>query len=144
MTVAVSLTPLLTYTIEHKIGFWPVGNPGRYGNYYPLIHGSWVIMELATILAAALALRFVRFGFLVAPIAFSFWFLSMDMAARLEKVNDLPWDDRKWVSVIVGAVTMGIGYGLDRTLRKDARVSEDSPFWCYLSIWTDGVRIRIS
>jgi hypothetical protein len=27
---------------------------------------------------------------------------------------------------------MCIGYGLDRTLRRDASVSEDFPFWCYL------------
>ena len=67
VTVAVALTPLITYTIEHMLGFWPVGEPGKYKNYYPFIHGSWVIMELATIVAAALALRFVRFGFLVAP-----------------------------------------------------------------------------
>ena len=132
VTVAVSLTPLIIYTIEHWLGFWPVSDPGKYSNYYPLIHGSWVIMELATIAAAALALLFVRFGFLVAPMAFSFWFFSMDVAALLARVNDLSWDGRKWVSVIVGLLTMGIGLGLDRTLRRDASVSEDFPFWCYL------------
>ncbi len=132
VTVAVSLTPLITYTIEHMLGFWPVGDPGKYGNYYPFIHGSWVIMELATIVAAALALRFVRFGFLVAPLAFSFWFFSMDVAALLARVDNLSWDDRKWVSVVVGLLTMGIGYGLDRTLRRGPSASEDFPFWCYL------------
>jgi hypothetical protein len=132
VTVAVCLTPLVTYTIEHMLGFWPVGGPGKYKNYYPYIHGSWVVMELATIAAAALALRFVRFGFLVAPMAFSFWFFSMDLAALLARVDELTWNGRQWVGVVVGLVTMGIGYGLDRTLRREESVTEDFPFWCYL------------
>jgi hypothetical protein len=86
---AVSLTPLATYTIERMIGFWPVGDPGEYSNYCPFIHGSWVVMELATIAAAALALRYVKFGFLVVLMAFSFWFFSMDAAALLARVDDL-------------------------------------------------------
>jgi hypothetical protein len=132
VTVAVSLTPLVTYTIEDMLGIWPIDHPGKYERFYPWIHGSWIVMELATIATAALALRFVRFGFLVAPLAFSFWFFSMDVAAVLARVNDLSWDDRKWVSVGVGLLTMAVGYGLDRTLRRDEHLSEDFPFWCYL------------
>ena len=81
VTVAVSLTPLLIYSIERMTGFWPADDPGAYRDFYPLIHGSWVVMELATIAAAAFALKFVRFSFLTAPMAFCFWFLSMDLAA---------------------------------------------------------------
>ncbi len=64
ITVAVCLVPLLTYTIEDMIGLWPSEHPGSYKNYYPWINGSWIVMELATIAAAAIALRYVRFGFL--------------------------------------------------------------------------------
>jgi len=39
----------------------------------------------------------------------------------------------KWVSVLVGLLTMMIGFGLDRALRqRHAPVSEDFAFWCYL------------
>jgi hypothetical protein len=90
-------------------------------------------MELATIAAAALALRFVRFSFLTAPMAFSFWFLSMDLAALIYKQNTLDSDTMKWVSVLVGLITMIIGFGLDRALRqRHAPASEDFAFWCYL------------
>ncbi|MEP6888403.1 MAG: hypothetical protein ABI945_08785 [Nitrospirales bacterium] len=36
-------------------------------------------MEVGTILAAAIALRFIRFPFLTAPIAFTLWYMSMDL-----------------------------------------------------------------
>jgi hypothetical protein len=79
ITVAICLVPLLTYAIEDILGLWPAEYPGAYKDYYPWINGSWIVMELATIVAAAIALRYVRFAFLTAPIAFSFWFLSMDL-----------------------------------------------------------------
>ena len=99
VTVAVSLTPLITYTVEDMLGMWPANKPGSYKDFYPLIHGSWIVMELATIAAAALALRFIRFGFLVAPMAFSFWFFSMDLAAFLQHENELSWDGRRWIAL---------------------------------------------
>ncbi len=90
-------------------------------------------MELATIGAAAIALRFVRFGFLTAPLAFSFWFLSMDVAALILGDEFLNGNGRAWVSVVVGLVTMVVGFWLDRTLnRRGDEPSEDFAFWCYL------------
>jgi hypothetical protein len=132
VTVAVSLTPLVTYSIEHMTGMWPLDSPGSYARYYPWIHGSWVAMELATIAAGAIALRYVRFGFLLAPVAFSFWFLSMDLFALLMGYGELTWSGRAWVSVFVGAITIGLGYGLERTIGREEAVSEDFAFWCYL------------
>lgn len=133
ITVAVCLVPLLTYTIEDISGLWPSQYPGHYRDYYPWINGSWIIMELATIIAAAIALRFVRFGFLTAPIAFSFWFLSMDLAALISENADLDWKTRKWISVIVGLFILLVGFGLDKLFHKPGEPrSEDFAFWCYL------------
>lgn len=133
ITVAVCLVPLLTYSIENILGLWPAEHPGSYERYYPWINGSWIVMELATIAAAAIALRYVRFGFLTAPIAFSFWFFSMDLAALIFKQASVDWETRQWISVPVGLVTILVGYGLDRYLPQpnDTR-SEDFAFWCYL------------
>lgn len=133
ITVGVSLVPLLTYSVEKITGLWPNEYPGAYAGFYPWIHGSWIVMELATIAAAALALKFVRFSFLTAPMAFCFWFLSMDLAGLVYKQNSLDSDTMKWVSVLVGLVTMIIGFALDRALRqRRAPASEDFAFWCYL------------
>lgn len=133
VTVAVCLVPLLTYSIQDIVGLWPSEHPGRYENYYPWINGSWIVMEIATIVAALIALRFVRFGFLTAPIAFSFWFLSMDLAALIIGQSYPDWETRKWISVGVGLCTLLVGYGLDRFLHKPGEPrSEDFAFWCYL------------
>src|SRR6266571_2170161 len=43
ITVGVSLTPLLVYSIERMSGFWPAGDPGEYKEFYPLMHGSWIV-----------------------------------------------------------------------------------------------------
>ena len=133
VTVAVCLVPLLTYSIQDIVGLWPSEHPGSYENYYPWINGSWIIMEIATIVAALIALRFVRFGFLTAPIAFSFWFLSMDLAALIIGKSYPDWETRKWISVAVGLCTLLVGYGLDRFLHKPGEPrSQDFAFWCYL------------
>lgn len=133
ITVAVCLVPLLTYAIEDILGLWPAGYPGSYQKYYPWINGSWVVMELATIAAAAFALRYVRFAFLTAPIAFSFWFLSMDLAALINRNANLAWETRQWISVIVGLCILLVGYGLERLLHQPGEArSEDFAFWCYL------------
>src|SRR3989442_2228582 len=133
ITVTVSLTPLIVYSIERMTGLWPAQDPGAYKNFYPWIHGSWIVMELATIAIAALELKFVRFSFLTAPLAFSFWFLSMDLAAFLFKENSLNSEAAKWVSVLVGLLVILIGFLLDRELhQRGAPKSEDFAFWCYL------------
>ena len=85
ITVAVCLTPLATYTIEKMTGLWPAQDPGSYAEFYPLIHASWIGMELATIVVAIVTLWFVRFSFVTAPMAYCFWFLSMDLAALVSK-----------------------------------------------------------
>lgn len=113
ITVVVCLIPLLTYTIEAMLGIWPGDDPGAYENYYLWINGSWIVMELATIAAALLALRFVRFGFLTAPLAFSFWFFSMDIAEWIYGRAYLSTQERAWTSVVVGLITLAVGYGLE-------------------------------
>ena len=133
ITVAVSLVPLLTYSIEDILGVWPGDYPGTYEQYYSWINGSWVVIELATIVAAAIALRYVRFGFLTAPLAFSLWFLSMDLAGLIFKTAALSWDTREWISVAIGLCTLLLGYAFQENLHKPgAPRSEDFAFWCYL------------
>ena len=47
--------------------------------------------------------------------------------------NYLNWNARAWISVLVGLITLVIGYGLDKTLHKRGEPrSQDFAFWCYL------------
>lgn len=132
VTVAVCLVPLLVYTVEDMLGLWPGARPGEYAEYYPRVHGSWVVMELATMAAALVALRYVKFGFLTAPLAYSFWFFSMDVA-EWAFGGELGRNPRCWVSVAVGLLTVLVGYGLERAHRRPGVPrTEDFAFWCYL------------
>jgi len=131
VTVAVCLTPLIVYCVEDLMGFWPAEDPGAYKDFYPSIRGAWIVMELVTMAVALAALLRVRFGFLLAPFAFSLWFFSMDAAAWFLGDDYLDWNTRAWMAVLVGAVGLVFGYAFDRAINRPDR-NEDFAFWCYL------------
>ena len=90
IAVAVSMAPLAVYGIQDAFGAWgQFGSPNKIGDFYVWIKGSFVFMELAAIAAAALALRFYRFPFIVLIAAIALWFLSMDI---------VPWITRSWIT----------------------------------------------
>lgn len=129
VTFAVWMVPLAIYGLERTTGLWPQGDPGAYAGYYMWIKGSWFLMELGTITAGLVALRFVRFPFLTFPIAFAFWYMSMDLAPLLlGRPHDVLWygDDALWVSVGVGLIMLVLSALVDR------RTVEDYARWGYL------------
>jgi hypothetical protein len=124
--VAVCMTPLAVYGFERAVGWWPQGNPGSYHDYQVWLKGSCLLAELATLAAGSLALRFVRFPFLTAPMVVAFWYMSIDLTPLLFGRNDFDEPQQSWVSVAVGSVILAIAYLLDR------RTREDYAFWLYL------------
>jgi hypothetical protein len=127
-TMAVCMAPLIVYGIERTTGIWPQGDPGKYRDYHVWVRGSWLLMELATILAGLVALRVRRFPFLTAPIAFSLWYMSMDLAPLLYGKQELTFPDRSWVSACFGVAVILVAYLTD--LRN--RLEGDFAFWGYL------------
>jgi hypothetical protein len=126
-TMAVCMVPLATFGIERWTGFWPASDPGSYSRFHPRINGSWIIMEAATILAGLAALRFWRFPFLTAPIAYSLWFMSMDIAELLAGHTLVGWREREVISMVFGFVMLLSTYTVD--IQGGA---EDYTFWGYL------------
>jgi hypothetical protein len=126
-TVAVCMAPLATYGAQRALGLWPQGDPGVYRDYYVWIRGSWIFMEIATIVAGAIALKLRRFPFLVAPIAFALWFMSMDLAPIVYG-RWLTWKEREWISLWFGLAVLLASYLAD--LRN--QVKQDFAFWGYL------------
>ena len=123
--VAVCMTPMAVYGIERAAGWWPAADPGSYTHFHPYIHGSWVAMECATILVAAIALRFVRFPFITAPAAYALWYMSMDATALLFG-KSWTFHQECWISVAFGGVMLICAYILDG-------ISDlDFAFWFYL------------
>ncbi|HEV7920816.1 MAG TPA: DUF2157 domain-containing protein, partial [Thermoanaerobaculia bacterium] len=126
-TLAVWMTPLVVYGIEKQLGYWPQGDPGTMRDYHVWVRGSWLVMELATVLAGAAALRARHFPFLSFPIAFALWYMSMDLTPLLMNNPDFTWEQRAWVSAGFGALLLIGAYIIDMQGRQ-----EDYAFWWYL------------
>jgi hypothetical protein len=128
IAIAVSMAPLATYGVQDALGWWgQFGRPGDYKSFYPLIKGSWILMEVAAIVTAAIALRFYRFPFIVSIIAFALWFMSMDLAPWIAGIEDTDWEIRRQVSVWFGAAMLVVAYITDRVQKRG-----DFAFWLYL------------
>lgn len=128
-TIAVCMTPLAIYGLQRMTGIWPSDDPGAYQNYHMWVKGSWLLMEVGTILAGLIALKFVKFPFLTAPIAFSLWYMSMDLTPLLFSEINFTWEERLWVSFWFGLAVLIIAYWVDLRTRN---IQEDFAFWLYL------------
>ena len=127
LTIAVSMTPLALYGVLRQLDLWPQGNPGSYRDLHVWVKGSWITLELGTIAAGLIALRFRRFAFLTAPIAVALWYLSMDLAPLLLGENEVMAQDRRWISLWFGLAMLAAAYAVDLRGRD-----EDVAFWIYL------------
>lgn len=127
--IAVSMTPLAIYGIQSEAGLWPeaFGVPGSYGNFYDWIKGSWVFMDIGTIIAGAVALRFFPFPFIGAIIATALWFLSMDLTPWIYG-PEFHWYARETVSMWFGLAVMAAAWALDLHRWQ----AGDFPFWLHL------------
>ncbi len=127
IAIAVSMAPLAVYGVMEMLG-WQTefGKPGTVRQFYTLIKGSWLFMEIAAIAAAALALRYYRFPFIVLIAAFALWFMSMDIVPW---ITGLPRDYEiaRQVSVVFGLVTILIA-----AFVNTRQTNGDFAFWLYL------------
>jgi Predicted membrane protein (DUF2157) len=128
-TMAVCMSPLAIYGLQRWSGFWIQGDPGIYQDFYRWVKGSWFLMELGTIIAALIALKFVRFPFLTAPIAFCLWFMAMDITPLIFGKDDFDWQERSLVSMWFGIACIIVAYLIDIRLRRS---QGDFAFWLYL------------
>jgi hypothetical protein len=123
------MTPLVVYGIERQFGIWPQGDPGTYRDYYVWVRGSWVYIEIATVIVGTIAVWLRPFAFITAPVAFALWFMSMDLAEIVfGRTTPLSMDEREWVSLMFGLAMLLASYLAD--LRS--RVRQDFAFWGYL------------
>lgn len=121
ITIAVCMAPLAIYGLQTHFGWWP---ELEFQDYFHRITSNWILIEVGTILAGILALRFFPFPFLMAPIFFSALFLTVD-ATSLIQGNGALNDFRLWISLLFGLIMIAIAYGIDR------KQKEDFAFWGY-------------
>lgn len=129
IAIAVSMVPLAVYGIQDALGLWgQQGKPGTVRDFYIWIKGSWIFMEIATIVAAAAALRIYRFPFIVLLPAFAFWFMSMDIVPWIVDTKDVGnFEMARRVSIVFGIVAIATAMIVNARQR-----SGDFAFWLYL------------
>ncbi len=126
LTSAVFMVPLIVFSIQDYFSIWGYEAPGKYNDYYTWIKSGWFLMELAAIVTAIIFLFKYDFTFLTFPLAFSLWFLSMDLTPIFFNENEFTWEQRKLVSLIFGLIMLIFTYFIDRKTKKDYA------FWLYL------------
>lgn len=128
IAVAVSMAPLAVYGIQDQFGWWTdAGKPGTPHTFYTLIKGGWIFMEIAAIAAAAIALRFYRFPFIVLIAAIALWFMSMDIVPWLAGKPSSDWELARKVSIWFGLGIIAVAVLVNARQR-----SGDYAFWLYL------------
>src|SRR3954463_11843846 len=127
IAIAVSMAPLAVYGVQDALDLWgQFGKPGTVQGFYVWIKGSWIFMEAAAILAAAIALRFYPFPFIVVIAGVALWFMSMDLAPWIAGTDHADWETRRRVSLWFGLGTLVIAWAVDWLRRGDFA------FWLHL------------
>lgn len=125
-TFALVQTPLLVFGLLLDYGLW---DHREYQHFHQWIDARWLWMELATLLTSVFALYRYCLPFLLLPVAVTLWYLGMDLAPLLLQDLDPDWQQRKWVAVGWGLLTLVLAFYVDLRNRRPA----DFAFWLYLS-----------
>ncbi len=129
ITVAVSMAPLAIFALQDMLGWWAgQAKPGNYRDFYIWIKGGFIPMEVGTIIASLIALRYYRFPFILMIAAMALWFMSMDVADWLKGIDAYAsFSLRQKVSMVFGLVLIPIAWAVDL-----ARKDKDFGFWLHL------------
>ena len=119
----------MVYNMHRALGLWPEREPGVFQGFRTYIHPSWVLMEVATIICGLGYVRIVHFSFLLFPVSFSLWFLSMDLAPLYPNKKGMNFFEiRRCISVAFGMGMILLGYLMEQRLGSEPDLS----FWVYL------------
>jgi hypothetical protein len=126
ITVAVTMAPLFIYGVQDALG-WLNGDDHRgFYLFARSARGTRLSMELATIAAGLVALRFYRFPFLIAPVAVALWLMSIDLAPWILGPEWDGWRPRRLVSLWFGLAVLAVAWVVD------VRARGDFAFWLHL------------
>jgi hypothetical protein len=130
--LAVVLVPLAVYGAQHALGLWPSDGSTKfaYRDFHTRIDWRWLLMEFATLAAAAIALWRYRLPFLVMPLAVTLWYMSMDLAPFLFGGDAMNFfsDRGKLVSTLFGLAMILVAFWVDVRSRQQ----RDFAFWLYV------------
>lgn len=129
LSISTSIVPYTVYCYERSLNLFGDKDPGSFVDFRIYVRSEWIYMELAAIAIGASYLYLAPFPFLLAPISFALWFLSMDVAPLYAGFTAATaFDVRRTISIIFGLGMMSIGRGMELVLGSDP----DFGFWLYL------------
>jgi hypothetical protein len=133
-TLAVFLVPLIMWSGQHLMGWWPPGGSDSLASYHTRIDWRWLTLELATLAAGVVMLWRYRLPFMVMPLALTLWYLSMDVANMLLLDHRWEWEFMRDMSLVFGIGTVAVALWVDvRTrLSQSAEWRQDFAFWLYI------------
>jgi hypothetical protein len=136
-TLAVCLVPMVTWAAQSLLGLWPDGAGSTVRDYHRWIDWRWLTLEWATLTAAAVALWALRYPFLMLPVAFTLWYLGMDLARFIVPPSDPDaWDFHRDFTMFFGLVMLLLAFWIDQRSRsRDPErpgSGRDYAFWLYL------------
>lgn len=124
-TFVVCLTPLAIYGLQLWLGVWP--DDSVYRDYHRYVKWHWLYMELGTLMVGVVMAWRYKYPFLVLPLAFTLWYLTMDITAMISG-GDFNWELRQLVSLYTGLAMTALAIWVDIRSRQKA----DYAFWIYL------------
>lgn len=128
-TISTSMVPFTAYNMQKALGVWPEHDRDVFQGFRTWIRPCWVVMELATVVCGLGYFLVVRFPFLLFPVSFCLWFLSMDLAPLYPKNSGLDFFEiRRRISVAFGMGMILVAFLLEQRLGSEPDLS----FWVYL------------
>jgi len=130
--LALVMVPLAVYGLQRALGLWPTEVAGRgYRDYHTQVDWRWLLMELATLAAGAVALWRYRLPFLVMPLAVTLWYMSMDLVPFLFDGSNAAFfsPEARRVCTAYGLCLVVLAVWMDARTRSD----RDFAFWVYLA-----------
>ena len=132
IAAATAMTPLMIFGLQDALDLWKYvqGKPGSYHDFFPFVNGSWLYMEIGTILAAVVALRVYKVPFLLLVGGIALWFMSMDIAMwfTAAPTDFYDFETRRKVSIIFGLGMIAVAWAID--LKRPT--GPDLGFWLHI------------
>ena len=114
LTLAVALTPVAVWSLEVITGFWPVGARSSWmddSNQWMAV--CWIVVDLTTLLAALLALRWRPSVSLTIPVTVMMWGLWLHLSRAVVGEQLVGALDR-WLFLVNGLLLCAVAGEADR------------------------------
>jgi predicted membrane protein DUF2157 len=132
--LVVATVPVLAWSVMNLIGVW-YEPPNAYLHLATDVRlmTRWIPIDIATIVAALIALRLVQFPLLTAAASLGFWYLVLHIAPLI--IGAVPRGEKEgWIILIIGVclLTGGAVIHVRQSRSPSADAAEDYAFWPFL------------